>query len=290
MTGTGESMDSGREVWLVTGASVGIGRAITERALAAGHTVIAVARRKQLLDEVAAIAPERVVPLVLDVSDVPAVEEAAAEVLDRVGRIDVLVNNAGRGHLAAAEGTSDEELRKLFDLHVFGPAALVRAVLPLMRAQGGGAIVQVSSLGGRMAYAGVSGYCASKFALEGYSEALAGEVAPFGVRVMIVEPGAFRTDASTHALDVASEVAGYEASVGAVRAKVRGVVGNEPGDPAKAAQAIFTALAAEQPPLRLPLGPDAVAGAAMHLTNAKAELEKWAHLGRSTNFDPVTVS
>ena len=182
-------------VWLITGASSGFGRAIAEAALATGDTVVAAARRPEAVADLVAAAPDRVTALRLDVTDTDRIRDAVAEVIDRHGRVDVLVNNAGRGAIGAAEETSDSELRDLMDLHFFGPAALTRAVLPRMRERGTGAIVQMSSMGGRFTFPGVGAYSATKFALEGWSEALAKEVDRFGIRVLIVEPGAFRTSA-----------------------------------------------------------------------------------------------
>lgn len=181
------------KVWLVTGASSGLGRAITEAAVAAGDVVIGAARHTEGLDDLVAAHPDQVEALRLDVTDTAAIEAAVQGAVARHGRIDVLVNNAGRTHVGAVEETTDQELRDLFDLHVFGPAALVRAVLPHMRERRSGAIVQMSSMGGQMSFAGFGAYSGTKFALEGMSEALADEVREFGVKVLIVEPGGFRT-------------------------------------------------------------------------------------------------
>ena len=181
-------------VWLITGASSGFGRAIAEAALATGDIVVAAARRTDALAELVASAPERVTALALDVTDADRIHAAVGEVLDWHGRVDVLVNNAGRGAIGAAEETSDSELRDLMDLHFFGPAALTRALLPGMRERGSGAIVQMSSMGGRFTFAGVGAYSATKFALEGWSEALAKEVGRFGIQVLIVVPQGFREE------------------------------------------------------------------------------------------------
>ena len=188
-------------VWLVTGGSSGFGRAIAEAALARGDGVAATARRAGRLGDLVSGAPEgRALAVGLDLADPEGPGRVVEEVLNSFGRIDVLVNNAGHGQVGAVEETTEEELREIFDVHVFGPAALVRAVLPAMRGQRSGAIVQMSSFGGQVAYPGFGAYCATKFALEGFSEALAPEVAPFGVKVLIVEPGAFRTGFSGGAL------------------------------------------------------------------------------------------
>ncbi|MGW3566725.1 oxidoreductase [Streptomyces sp. NPDC000941] len=274
-------------VWLVTGATSGFGRAITEAAVAAGDIVVAAARRTALLDDLVAAHPDQVEALPLDVTDIAGVQAAVDGVAARHGRIDILVNNAGRGMVGAVEETTDAELRDLMDLHFFGPAALTRAALPHMRRRGSGAVVQLTSMGGRFAFAGVGAYCATKFALEGLSEALAAEVAPHGIRVLIVEPGAFRTDfadaaalrPSTAALDA------YQDTVGPVLSGLPGGSGQEPGDPAKAAAAILAALDADEPPLRLPLGNDAADAIGDHLDRARTELRSWEKLIRSTDFD-----
>ena len=273
------------KVWLVTGASSGFGRAITEAAVAAGDVVVAAARRTAPLDDLVAAHPDQVEALPLDVTDIVGIEAAVDGVVARHGRIDVLVNNAGRGMVGAVEETTDAELRDLMDLHFFGPTALIRAALPHMRRRGSGAIVQLTSMGGRFAFAGVGAYCATKFALEGLSEALAAEVAPHGIRVLIVEPGAFRTgfaDAGT--LQQSVELDAYQDTVGAVRSGLPDGSGQEAGDPAKAAAAILTALDADEPPLRLPLGNDAADAIIDHLDRARAELQSWEKVTRSTDF------
>ena len=225
----------GGRVWLVTGASSGFGREIARAALRRGDRVAATARETEALADLAAEAPEGVLAVRLDVTDPEGVRRAVEETVGRFGRIDVLVNNAGRGQVGAVEETTDEELRAIFDVHLFGPAALVRAVLPVMRRQGSGAIVQMSSFGGQVAYPGFGAYCATKFALEGLSEALAAEVAPFGVKVLIVEPGAFRTGFSGGALVQSRAMPEYEETVGPTRRMITGIDGAQPGDPAAAA-------------------------------------------------------
>jgi NAD(P)-dependent dehydrogenase (short-subunit alcohol dehydrogenase family) len=273
-------------VWLITGASSGFGRAIAEAALAAGDIVVAAARRTDALADLVAWAPERVTALALDVTDNDRIKAAVAEVLDGHGRIDVLVNNAGRGAIGAAEETTDSELRDLMDLHFFGPAALTRAVLPGMRDRGSGAIVQMSSMGGRFTFPGVGAYSATKFALEGWSEALAKEVERFGIRVLIVEPGAFRTSFNVPgALLISKPIAAYDEQIEPLRTGMPEDDGKQPGDPAKAAAAILQALESSDPPLRLALGNDAVDAISESLENAKAELAAWERVGRSAVFD-----
>ncbi|WP_217557138.1 oxidoreductase [Streptomyces sp. GbtcB6] len=271
-------------VWLITGASSGFGRALTEAALAAGDTVVGAARRPEALAELAAAHPGRVDPVRLDVTDTAAIEPAVADLIARHGRIDVLVNNAGRTHVGAFEETTDAELRDLFDLHVFGPAALVRAVLPHLRRQRSGAIVQMSSMGGQMSFAGFSAYSGTKFALEGMSEGLADEVREFGVKVLIVEPGAFRTSLFDTGRAGASDDTGVYAGVAATRAAVGGGDGSQPGDPAKAAALILAALDAEETPLHLPLGDDAVTAVLTQLDVVRGDIAAWEKRTRATDF------
>ncbi|MGP3988051.1 oxidoreductase [Streptomyces sp. 3N207] len=271
-------------VWLVTGANSGFGRAITEAAVAAGDTVVAAVRRTSTLDDLVAAHPDQVDPVHMDVTDSEQAAAVAAEVIARHGRIDVLVNNAGRTHVGALEETSEAELRALFDVHVFGPAALVRAVLPHMRERRAGAIVQLSSMGGQLSFAGFGAYSATKFALEGMSEALADEVAPYGIRVLIVEPGSFRTGLFS-AGTASAETGPYADTVGPTRRMIEASDGKQPGDPAKAAAAILTALDAEQTPLRLPLGDDAVHAVLGHLDRVRTEIEGWETVARGTAID-----
>lgn len=281
---TSDAAVSPARVWLVTGAGSGFGRAITEAAVAAGDVVVATARRPETLEALVVAHPDQVEALRLDVTDPDAAAALVADVETRYGRIDLLVNNAGRGQVGAAEETTDADLRELFELHVFAPAALVRAVLPGMRARRSGTIVQMSSFGGQVAYPGFSAYCATKFALEGYSEALAAEVGPLGIRVLIVEPGAFRTAFSGAGLVESDPIPAYRDTVGPTRTMIKGIDGTQPGDPAKAAAAILAALDADTPPLRLPLGDDAVDGILTHLYMIATEVHAWENVSRDTAF------
>ncbi|MER7402210.1 oxidoreductase [Streptomyces sp. NPDC000070] len=273
------------KVWLITGASSGFGRAIAEAALAEGDVVVGAARRPEALDDLVAAHPDQVEALRLDVADTGAAEAAVRDVVARHGRIDVLVNNAGRTHVGAFEENTDAELRELFDVHVFGPAALVRAVLPHMREQRSGAIVQMSSVGGQGSFAGFSAYSGTKFALEGMSEALADEVQEFGIKVLIVEPGAFRTALFDTSRAGASADSGVYAKVSQTRGYVAGGDGTQPGDPAKAAAVILAALNAERTPLRLPLGEDSVTTILGHLDQVREEVLAWEKHTRATAFD-----
>lgn len=272
-------------VWLITGAGSGFGRAIAEAAVAAGDVVVGAARRVETMDDLVAAHPDQVEALRLDVTDTAAIGAAVGDVLARHGRIDVLVNNAGRGHVGAMEETTDEELRSLFDVHVFGPAALVRAVLPGMRARRSGAIVQMSSMGGQMSFAGFSAYSGTKFALEGMTEALADEVGPLGIRTLIVEPGAFRTSLMGNTTASGGQLPDYEATVGVTRSMVARSDGRQPGDPAKAAAMVVEALEADETPLHLPLGDDGVGAVLGHLDQVRAQVTAWESRTRATAFD-----
>lgn len=276
-------VDRMTRIWLITGANSGFGRAISERAVADGDTVVATARRVEALDELAVAHPGQVNVLPLDVTDAAAIDSVVKEVIARYGQIDVLVNNAGRTHVGAAEETTDAELRDLFEVHVFGPAALTRAVLPHMRSRRSGAIVQISSMGGQLSFAGFAAYSATKFALEGLSEALADEVRPLGIKVLIVEPGAFRTGLfGGHSLS--APIDDYSGTVGQTRHLVETSAGTQPGDPAKAAAVILAALDAPVTPLRLPLGADAVDAILAHIKTTLAEIAAWDGPARDTGF------
>jgi NAD(P)-dependent dehydrogenase (short-subunit alcohol dehydrogenase family) len=281
---------TGGRVWLVTGASSGFGRAIAEAALNAGDTVVAGVRRLAAVDDLAARYPGRAIAVELDVTDGSQVAAAVAQTMLWHGRIDVLVNNAGRGLVGAVEETTERELRDLMDVHFFGPAALIRAVLPHMRAQGSGAIVNLSSMGGRFSFAGVGAYSATKFALEGLSEALALEVAPFGIKVLIAEPGAFRTGFAGGALQQSPALPAYADVTGSVRADLPASDGGQPGDPAKAAEAIVVALDSDKTPLRLALGNDAADMIGAYLDDSRAEFSAWEHITRSTDYDAPASS
>ncbi|MEU0224109.1 oxidoreductase [Streptomyces sp. NPDC006284] len=273
------------KVWLITGASSGFGRAIAEAALADGDVVVGAARRPERLDDLVAAHPDQLEALRLDVADTAAAGDAVRDVVARHGRIDVLVNNAGRTHVGAFEETSEDELRALFEVHVFGPAALTRAVLPSMRERRSGAIVQMSSMGGQMSVAGFSAYSGTKFALEGMSEGLADEVREFGIKVLIVEPGAFRTGLFAAGSAGISADSGLYAKVGETRGFVSGGDGGQPGDPAKAAALVLDALAAERTPLHLPLGDDGVSAVLGHLDQVREDVEAWEKRARATAFD-----
>lgn len=270
--------------WIITGASKGLGRALAESALAAGDNVVAAVRNP---DSVAALAAEYTENCLVTRFDARHTEAAAGLVsvtLDRFGRVDVLVNNAGRGVIGSIEEVGDAQLRDLMDLHLFGPAALVRAALPAMRAQGSGLVVQMSSQGGRVAFPGVAAYCASKFALEGWSECLAAEIAPFGVGVLIVEPSRFRTSFNAE-LEFSEVSDSYRDTLASLRVVMAEADGVQEGDPVRAADIIVRLAHGGDVPLRLPLGQEAVERLSGAYRRELAEVERWADIARSADFD-----
>jgi NAD(P)-dependent dehydrogenase (short-subunit alcohol dehydrogenase family) len=277
------------ETWIITGTTRGLGRSIATTALSNGHNVVAAVRDPEAMADLTVAHPDRFTAVAHDVTDIDAAPGLVKTALDRFGRIDVLVNNAGRAVVGAVEEVDAAQLRTLMDLHLFGPAALVRAVLPAMRAQRSGTIVQMSSQGGRISFPGVSAYSASKFALEGWSESLAGEVAPFGVRVMIVEPSRFRTGFHD-SLEFTEAVEAYGDSLAAIRTDMAGIAGRQEGDPDKAARIIADLVAGDDVPLRLPLGAEAVQRLRAAHRDGLAEIERLADLARSADFDGVAPS
>ncbi|MDV8020424.1 SDR family NAD(P)-dependent oxidoreductase [Rhodococcus sp. IEGM 1330] len=280
-----------QRTWLVTGASSGLGRALTEASLAAGDTVVAAMRRPERIDDLLVEHAESLLPIAFDVRDTesaPAVVEAA---IDRFGRVDVLVNNGGVGQIGSAEEVDEARLRDMLDQHVVGPAALTRAALPGMRARGTGTIVQMSSQGGRISFPGAGSYSAGKFALEGWSEALAGEVAPFGIRVLIVEPSRFRTGFnSADVLECAAPVDVYADILGDVRADMLAADGRQEGDPHRAALVIRHMVGTESAPLRIPLGREAVRRLRESYRRELASVETYAELSSSADFPGVPES
>jgi NAD(P)-dependent dehydrogenase (short-subunit alcohol dehydrogenase family) len=277
------------QTWIITGASRGLGRSIALAALEAGDDVVAAVRRPDSVADLADQYPNRFHAAAFDVRDIAAAPGLVETALERFARVDVLVNNAGRGVVGAVEEVDDAPLRELMDVHLHGPAALVRAALPTMRAQGGGTIVQMSSQGGRTSFPGISASSASKFALEGWSESLAAEVAPFGVRVMIVEPSRFRTDFHT-ALEFSEASAVYGETLAAVRNDLADVAGRQEGDPDRAARIITGLGHGDDVPLRLPLGEEAVRRLSAAYRRGLDEVDRWADTARSADFDGMAAS
>jgi NAD(P)-dependent dehydrogenase (short-subunit alcohol dehydrogenase family) len=269
-----------QKVFLITGTSTGFGRAFAEAARAAGHRVVATARR---VDALASLDADLALPL--DVTKPDQIDAAVRAAVAAFGRIDVLINNAGYGIVGAVEETPDAELRAQLETNFFGAIAMIRAVLPVMREQRAGAIVNISSLGGQLSFAGFSAYSASKFALEGASEALASEVRPFGIKVLIAEPGSFRTAFAGAALKAMPALPAYADTVGGTRAFAAGMHGTQAGDPRKAAAAVLMALDSDATPLRLQLGQDAIDAVRSHSQELLRDLAEWEAVGRATALD-----
>ncbi|MDH7638120.1 oxidoreductase [Sphingomonas oryzagri] len=272
------------QTWLITGSSRGLGRALAEAVLEAGHNLVATARAPEQLADLARHFPDTMVAVALDVTDAQAAKQAVALAVERFGTLDILVNNAGYGDLAPIEDASLESFRRQIETNLFGTIIVTKAALPLFRERRSGRFIQISSIGGRAGAIGRGPYSAAKFGVEGFSEVLAQEVRPFGLHVTIVEPGGFRTDFAGASTLIEDGHPDYAETVGAVAARQRAYDGNQPGDPAKAAQAILTLAALPAPPLRLVLGSDAFDRAAA-LDQARIdELHQWRALSRSTDF------
>lgn len=272
-------------VWFVTGASSGLGRAICRAVLEYGDWLAATSRDAGSLDALGEPDRNVLLPLSMDVTNPGSVREAVDETTAHFGRLDVVVNNAGYGHVGAVEELSDEDLRRQLDVNLYGPINVTRAVLPTMREQRSGHLVQISSLNGIEGLVGGAYYTASKFAIEGFSESLADEVAHLGVKVTIVEPGPLRTGfLGERSMKRAEPMADYSASVGQVREILGQLDGNQPGDPARAARAIIQVVDDEAPPLRLPLGQMALDHIRAKLDRQLAELDAWAQLSATTDF------
>ncbi|WP_423414143.1 oxidoreductase [Hyphomicrobium sp. B1] len=273
------------KTFLITGVSSGLGRAFAKGAMEAGHRVIGTVRRAEDADAFAALAPNLAHPIVLDVTMYDAVPGAVSEAERRAGPIDVLVNNAGYGHEGVLEESSIADLQRQFAANVFGPVAMIKAVLPGMRKRRRGHIINVTSMGGFITMPGISFYCGSKFALEGISEALGKEVASFGIRVTALAPGQFRTDWAGRSMDrTPRSIADYDRVMDPIRTARQAKSGNQPGDPAKAAQALLALVNAENPPTRLFLGDDALGLVEQKLGDMQTEIGAWEALSRSTNF------
>ncbi len=278
-------------VWFVTGASRGLGAAITREALSRGHQVTATARDADALRRAFAESPD-VLPMAVDVTDERQINAAVEATVERFGRIDVLVNNAGRGQVGAVEEVSDAAARALFELNVFGVLNVLRAVLPTLRAQRSGHVINIGSVGGFATAPGVGLYGATKFALEGLSEALRGELAPLGINVTVVEPGGFRTDfLDSSSLQIEPTViADYAASAGATRETIVTYNHVQRGDPARAAAAIVDVTEIDEPPLRLQLGADSIERIEAKLDLVRRELDQWRSVALLTDHADADVS
>ena len=279
-------MSERKRTWLITGVSSGLGRALAEAVLGRGEVVIGTLRKSEQAAEFEALAPGRAIAMLLDVTDKSRVPDAVTQAIQAAGGIDVVVNNAGYGLSGAAEEVSDSEIRHQMETNFFGLVAVTQAALPFMRAQKRGHVVNISSVAGYKGILGMSIYSASKFAVEGFSEGLAAEAGHLGIKVTIVEPGAFRTRWSSNDAIVRSArvIEDYAPTAGAVRAGLAKMHGHQENDPAKGATAIITAVDSQHPPLRLPLGADSVLYLREKLTGMTQELAAWEAVSVATRF------
>jgi NAD(P)-dependent dehydrogenase (short-subunit alcohol dehydrogenase family) len=273
------------KTFLITGVSSGLGRAFAAGALEAGHQVIGTVRKEEDAKAFAALNSGRAHPVILDVTRFEEIAAAVPRAEEEFGPVDVLVNNAGYGQEGALEESSMNDLQRQFAANVFGPVAMIKAILPGMRARRSGHIVNVTSMGGFITMPGISFYCGSKFALEGISEALGKEVAGFGIRVTALAPGQFRTDWAGRSMDRSPRsLSDYDSVIDPIRAARLAKSGNQPGDPARAAEALLALVDAAAPPARLFLGSDALALVNDKLEAMRAEIAAWNEISRSTDF------
>lgn len=271
--------------WFITGVSSGFGQAIATAALAAGDTVAGSVRRAEDLAAFEALAPGRAHGILLDITQDDAIPPAVERIEHEVGAIDILVNNAGYGHEGLVEESTMEDLRRQFDVNVFGAVAVIKAALPFMRARRRGHILNITSMGGLMTLPGLAFYHGSKFALEGMSESLGKEVAHLGIHVTAVEPGSFRTDwAGRSMVRAPRAIADYDTLMDPIRARREAVSGHQAGDPARLAAAIMTLVASQDPPAHLLLGSDALRLVTEKIVDLQAEFSLWRSVTESTDF------
>ena len=284
-------MPTDPKVFFLTGSSRGLGRAIAAAVLDAGHQLVATARRPEQLDDLVAAHPDQVLALALDVTDAAAAEAAIAAGRERFGRIDVVVHNAGYANLASIEDITAEDFRAQLDANLLGVVNVTKAALPVLRAQGGGRIIQVSSIGGRSATPGLAAYQSAKWAVGGFSEVLARETAPLGIKVTVLEPGGMQTDWAGSSMRVTPVSEPYQPTVGAMAELHAGIgSGAALGDPAKVAQVVLEVAAMDEPPLRLILGSEAYAYATAAAKDRAESDAAWHELTVSTDRDDATAA
>jgi NAD(P)-dependent dehydrogenase (short-subunit alcohol dehydrogenase family) len=272
--------------WLITGCSTGLGRSLAEAVIDAGHNAVVTARDVTRVSDLADSSPDRALAVALDVTKPGQVAAAVQQAQERFGSVDVLVNNAGYGYRAAVEEGDDAQVRDLFETHFFGTVAMIKAVLPGMRARRKGAIVNLSSIGVQLTPVASGYYSAAKAAIEGLSGALYGELEPLGISVTVVEPGAFRTDFAGRSLvESPTRIDDYADTAGKRRKENDTMHGNQAGDPAKAAAAIIAAVEASDPPKFLLLGPDALVAYRYIAAGRTTDIATWEYLTTSTNLD-----
>ncbi|EHQ27976.1 oxidoreductase [Mucilaginibacter paludis] len=273
------------KIWFITGSSRGLGRSLTEAVLAKGDQVAATARKPEQLNDLVEKYPGQIYPIQLDVTQHNEIDQAVTDAIAKFGKIDVLVNNAGFGIIGAAEAFTDDQVKSQLETNLYAPIQVTRAVLPYMRKQRSGRILQISSIGGRVGNAGLTMYQAAKFGLSGFSEALAKEVAPLGIHVTSVEPGGFRTDWAGASMTYAPPVEGYELTVGQRADYILSGKFVPMGDPEKAAKVILELANHPEPPVHLVLGSEAIAILKQANAARQAEMEKWMMVSTSTDHD-----
>jgi NADP-dependent 3-hydroxy acid dehydrogenase YdfG len=274
-----------KKVWFITGCSTGFGRALAIEVLAKGEQVVVTARNTNDIQDIVEKHPTNAIALKLDVTNKEDIANAVKHTLDHFGQIDVLVNNAGIGYFASVEESEEDEIRKMFEINVFGLANMTQAVLPIMRQQKRGHILNIASIGGLRSFPGVGFYNATKYAVDGLSEALYKEVNPLGIKVTIIAPSGFRTDwAGRSAKDGAFTIEDYAGTAEKNKGDIRGYSGNQPGDPVRAAKAMIAVTETENPPLRLLLGAAALKGARIKLDELKYDFDTWADTSEGADF------
>jgi NAD(P)-dependent dehydrogenase (short-subunit alcohol dehydrogenase family) len=273
------------KVWFITGCSTGFGRYLAIEALEKGYKVVVTARNTNDVQDIVAPYPETAIVVKLDVTDAATIKSSVAAAIEKFGQIDVLVNNAGIGYFGAIEESEESEVRRMFEINVFGLAHMTQAVLPIMRKQRSGHILNIASIGGLRSFPGVGFYNATKYAVDGLSEALSKEVAPLGIKVTIVAPSGFRTDwAGRSANDSKIVIEDYASTAGKNKGDIRGYSGNQPGDPVRAAKAMIQIVETENPPMRLLLGAAALKGARLKLEELKQDFDTWAAVSEGADF------
>jgi len=277
--------DSNNKVWLITGCSTGFGRAFAKTVLAGGYSVAVASRKTSDIQDIVDAYPNTALAVKLDVSKTDEIKAAVKATIDRFGKIDVLLNNAGIGYFGAIEESDDVETRRMFEINFFGLANLTKEVLPHLRSQKSGHIINVASIGGLTSYPALAYYNATKYAVDGFSEALSKEVSHLGIKVTIVAPGAFRTDwAGRSANETIGNIADYKTIAEAAKVWLRNKNGNQPGDPVKAAEAVIKVVESPNPPLRLLLGNDAMEAARAKLIVLAKDFDEWESTTVNVNF------
>lgn len=277
-----------QRTWLVTGSSTGLGRALCERLLAHGQRTICTARDITKLEDLKKAHPDNAILVPLDITDHASIAAAVQQALAIPGGVDVLVNNAGYGLVGALEEVQEDEIKDAFDANVYGAYRMIKALLPHMRERGSGHILNISSMAGFVGGGGFCFYSATKFALEGMTEALAKEVAPFGIKVLLIEPGPFRTDFRNRSMRSSKPLDVYGETIGKFRQMLMETDGKQPGDPLRAADVMIKIVDEENPPLRLPLGSVCLQAMRGKIAALSADLDQWAALSEATSYETAS--